>query len=94
MRTQLILVYSFNTLSVVILLTSSNVKSYISLINLAISRIWLGLFCFPLYGTGVKYGESVSKTIFSNGLSFNTFNKDNKYNLNEPIHLFDRIEVK
>ena len=24
----------------------------------------------------------------------NTFNKDNKYNLNEPIHLFDRIEVK
>ena len=25
---------------------------------------------------------------------FNTFNKDNKYNLNEPIHLFDRIEVK
>ena len=33
---------------------------------------------------------NTDKTTYEN----NTFNKDNKYNLNEPIHLFDRIEVK
>ena len=33
---------------------------------------------------------NTDKTSYEN----NTFNKDNKYNLNEPIHLFDRIEVK
>lgn len=40
--------------------------------------------------------EKIFKVLNTDKTSYenNTFNKDNKYNLNEPIHLFDRIEVK
>ena len=44
--------------------------SYISDILLAINSIYELSFLFPLKGTGARYGESVSNTIFSIGTWF------------------------
>ena len=58
--------------ALVIFDNSSNEILYKFAINSATYFTLAGSFFSPLYGTGVKYGESVSKTILSKEIFFNT----------------------
>ena len=59
------ILYNFNAFLYVVMATFSNVVFLISAIFFAVYLIFLESFLFPLLGSGLKYGQSVSIKILS-----------------------------